>query len=71
MSGAVLSPLGRLGLVVRDDGGLVFALAAGGFLRSAGSLLIRRREILPVGHAFDCGQEPALDPGPCHRPGMP
>jgi len=44
-SGAILSHLTRLGIVVKDDGGLLFALAVTVFISSAIILLIRRTEI--------------------------
>jgi putative oxidoreductase len=45
ISGALVSHLTVLGLVVRDDGGLLFALAVIAFLASAGILAIRWREL--------------------------
>ena len=48
-SGAILSHLTKLGIVVKDDGGLLFALAISVFISSAIILLIRRTEIPVVG----------------------
>src|ERR687886_1935756 len=47
--GAILSHLTKLGLVVKDDGGLLFALAVVILLSSATILLIRRAEIPILG----------------------
>src|ERR1700742_790529 len=48
-SGAILSHLTKLGLVVKDDGGLLFALAITVFIGSVVILLIRRTEIPVLG----------------------
>ena len=48
-SGAIMSHLTRLGLIVKDDGGLLFALAVTVFISSTIILLIRRMEIPVVG----------------------
>lgn len=48
ISGALLSHL-RLGLVVKDDGGLLFALAVVVFMASAGIVYLRRYELPLVG----------------------
>ena len=48
-SGAILSHLTRLGIVVKDDGGLLFALAISVFISSAIILLIRRTDIPVIG----------------------
>lgn len=48
-SGAILSHLTKLGIVVKDDGGLLFALAISVFISSAIILLIRRNEIPVIG----------------------
>jgi hypothetical protein len=48
-SGAILSHLTKLGIVVKDDGGLLFALAISVFISSAIILLIHRTEIPVVG----------------------
>src|SRR5258706_2281855 len=49
ISGAIMSHLTMLGIVVKDDGGLLFGLAATGFVLSAVVLLIHRRELPVVG----------------------
>ena len=48
ISGAIVSHLTRLGLVVRNDGGLLFALAVTVFVCSALVLAIRRRELVSL-----------------------
>lgn len=50
--GAILSHLAFLGLVVKDDGGLLFGLATMVLLCSAVILWMRRREIPIVGNWF-------------------
>lgn len=45
IGGALVSHLTRLGIVVRDDGGLLFALALVIFACSLAVLLIRRRQL--------------------------
>ena len=52
ISGAILSHLTRLGIVVKGDGGLLFALAVGVFLASLAVLCLRRRELPVVGGRF-------------------
>lgn len=52
ISGAILSHLTMLGIVVKDDGGLLFALAVTVFVLSALALLIHRRELPILGAAF-------------------
>jgi NADH dehydrogenase len=49
ISGAIVSHLTRLGIVVQDDGGLLFALALAVFAASAAVVAIRRAEIPLVG----------------------
>jgi uncharacterized membrane protein YphA (DoxX/SURF4 family) len=49
MAGAIMSHLTTLGIAVRGDGGLLFALAVTVFLSSAIVLLLRRAEIPVVG----------------------
>lgn len=49
ISGAIFSHLTRLGVVVKDDGGLLFALALVVFAASAAILLIRRHQLPLVG----------------------
>ena len=51
-TGAILSHLTKLGIVVKDDGGLLFALAITVFISSAVILFIRRSEIPIVGSRF-------------------
>lgn len=52
ISGAILGHLTKLGIVVRDDGGLLFALAITVFLFSSLILWIRRAEIPVIGGFF-------------------
>jgi hypothetical protein len=52
MVGAIGSHLTTLGIVVKDDGGLLFALALIVFVSSLGTLFIHRRQIPLVGNAF-------------------
>lgn len=49
ISGAIMSHLTQLGIVVKDDGGLLFGLACVVFALSAVVLVIHRREIPFVG----------------------
>lgn len=49
LSGAIMSHLTRLGIVVQDDGGLLFALAVAAFAGSGAILFIRRRSIPLIG----------------------
>jgi hypothetical protein len=51
-AGAILSHLTKLGIVVKDDGGLLFSLAATVLILSAVILFIRRGEIPIVGSRF-------------------
>ncbi|MGA9773093.1 MAG: DoxX family protein [Blastocatellia bacterium] len=55
-SGAILSHLTRLGIVVKDDGGLLFALAVSVFISSAIILLIRRTDIPVIGKILFSGR---------------
>ena len=52
ITGAILSHLTRLGIVVKDDGGLLFNLALTVFIFSAVILFIRRSEIPVIGSRF-------------------
>ncbi len=52
ISGAILSHLTKLGIVVQDDGGLLFGLAIVVFACSAAVLWMRRREVPMVGSWF-------------------
>ncbi len=58
MAGAILSHLTKLGVVVRDDGGLLFALAVAVFTASASVLLLRRREIPLVASFLTPARQP-------------
>ncbi len=49
ISGAIFSHLTKLGIVVKDDGGLLFILAVTVFVLSAVILLIHRRDVPVVG----------------------
>jgi hypothetical protein len=48
ISGAIFSHLTKLGLVVKNDGGLLFALAATVFVSCAIVLMLRRRELVSL-----------------------
>ena len=52
MVGAIGSHLTRLGIVVKDDGGLLFALAVIVFITALVTLFIHRRQIPLVGKLF-------------------
>lgn len=52
ISGAIMSHLTMLGIVVKDDGGLLFILAVTVFVLSAVTLLIHRRDIPVLGSVF-------------------
>lgn len=52
MTGALGSHLTKLGVVVKNDGGLLFVLAATVFACSAVVLVLRRRQIPVVGPLF-------------------
>ncbi len=47
--GAILSHLTRLGIVVKNDGGLLFGLAVAVFIGSAAILYIRRTQVPVLG----------------------
>jgi uncharacterized membrane protein YphA (DoxX/SURF4 family) len=49
---AIFSHLTKLGIVVKDDGGLLFTLACVTFVSSAALLFMHRREIPIVGQVF-------------------
>ena len=53
ISGAILSHLTRLGIVVKDDGGLLFGLAITVFVLSAIVLFIHRRDLPVLGQTFE------------------
>lgn len=52
ISGAIVSHLTRLGIVVRDDGGVLFALAVIVLAGSVGILFIRRSQLPWIGTYF-------------------
>jgi len=52
ISGAIVSHLTKLGIVVQNDGGMLFGLAVVVFVASAVVLAIRRRQIPVVGATF-------------------
>jgi uncharacterized membrane protein YphA (DoxX/SURF4 family) len=52
ISGAIVSHLTKLGIVVKGDGGLLFALAIVVFVASAAVLVIRRTQIPVIGQAL-------------------
>jgi len=52
ITGAIMSHLTMLGIVVKDDGGLLFVLAVTVFVLSAVTLLIHRRDIPVLGSVF-------------------
>lgn len=52
ISGAIMSHLTQLGIVVKDDGGLLFGLAVAVFVGSVVILFVRRRQIPLIGHWF-------------------
>lgn len=49
ISGAIMSHLTMLGIVVKDDGGLLFGMAVTVFVLSSVILLIHRREVPIIG----------------------
>jgi putative oxidoreductase len=49
IGGAILSHLTKLGIVIRDDGGLLFGLAIAVFVLSIVILIIRRSQIPFIG----------------------
>jgi hypothetical protein len=62
MIGAILSHLTKLGIAVKNDGGLLFALAVIVFICSAAILALRRRELsgflfMPL-HSGECKCSP-------------
>jgi uncharacterized membrane protein YphA (DoxX/SURF4 family) len=52
MVGAIGSHLTKLGIVVKNDGGLLFALAVTVFLAALVTLFLHRRQLPFVGHVF-------------------
>ena len=67
MAGALGSHLTKLGIVVKDDGGLLFGLAATVFLCSAIVLVIRRRQIPILGIVFGPLSELECSTGGCRH----
>ena len=67
MTGAVGSHVTKLGLVVQNDGGLLFALALTVFVCSAVILVIRRRQIPVLGHLFVPTHEPGCATKSCQH----
>ena len=53
VSGAIIAHLTKLGVVVKDDGGLLFALAIVVFIASLIILFIHRRELPILGSMFE------------------
>src|SRR5215204_1167302 len=52
ITGAIMSHLTRLGIIVKDDGGLLFALAGVVFVACSILLFLHRREIPIIGQVF-------------------
>lgn len=52
MAGALVAHLTRLGIVVQEDGGLLFGMAVTVLCCAVVVLFIRRREIPLIGHRF-------------------
>jgi hypothetical protein len=67
MTGAIGSHLTKLGIVVRNDGGLLFALALTVFACSAVVLVLRRREIPVIGSLFMPMHEVGCDAEGCRH----
>ena len=57
MIGAIGSHFAKLGLVVKNDGGLLFGLAIAVFVCSAVILVVRRRQIPVIGSALAACKE--------------
>lgn len=66
MAGAILSHLFRLGIDVKGDGGLLFALAVAVFVACAASLRIHRAEIPLLGKRQEGSGEPLSREGGRH-----
>jgi uncharacterized membrane protein YphA (DoxX/SURF4 family) len=56
ITGAIFSHLTKLGVVVKDDGGLLFALALVVFIGSAAILFIRREQLPLIGPRLALGR---------------
>jgi len=67
MTGAIGSHLTKLGIVVQNDGGLLFGLALAVFACSAVVLVLRRREIPVLGAFFTPLHELSCSTGGCHH----
>lgn len=67
MTGAIGSHLTKLGIVVKDDGGLLFGLALTVFACSAALLVIRRRQIPILGAFFTPLHELTCAPKNCQN----
>src|SRR5437773_3504022 len=67
MTGAIASHLTKLGIVVQDDGGLLFSLAMTVFVASAGILIVRRRQIPVLGYLFSPSTQMRCEPHGCHH----
>ena len=67
MTGAIGSHLTKLGIVVQNDGGLLFGLAFAVFACSAVVLVLRRREIPVLGTFFTPLHELSCSAGGCQH----
>ena len=67
MGGAIMSHLTKLGIVIKDDGGLLFALAVTVLACSAIILTIRRRQLPLVGWVFASINEPHCSADTCRH----
>ena len=67
MTGAIGSHLTKLGIVVQNDGGLLFGLALAVFACSAVVLVLRRREIPVLGTFFAPLHELSCSIGGCQH----
>ena len=65
MTGAIGSHLTKLGIVVQNDGGLLFGLALAVFACSAVVLVLRRREVPVLGTFFTPLHELSCSAGGC------
>lgn len=67
ISGAIMSHLTKLGIVIKDDGGLLFGLAVAVFVSAGVVLVLRRAQIPVIGHHFAS----SLNSAPGHAPVKP
>ncbi|MCI0540044.1 MAG: DoxX family protein [Verrucomicrobiales bacterium] len=67
MAGALVSHLTKLGIVVQDDGGLLFGLAITVFVSSGGILLLRRGQIPVLGQLFAPSTQMQCGPHGCRH----